>query len=204
VYSRLGKGLEENTMGYVAADIMSKDVFCVDKSADLRDLAKLFLSRKITGAPVVDGRGDLCGVISQTDLLFYQLSRDDELAVPSDFYSSVKVEGRALTTGFQIEDVNTATVEEVMTPVVHSVTPQTSVDAVARMMTRRHIHRVIVREGRKVAGIISALDILRVVGGGGSRRKAVARAATLKKAAKPKKAAAKRPRAAARKRRRAA
>jgi len=182
-------------MAIVAADIMSKDVLCVDKSADLRDLAKLFLSRKITGAPVVDGRGDLCGVISQTDLLFYQLSRDDELVMPSGFYSNVKVEGRALTTGFQIEDVNTATVEEVMTPVVHSVTPQTGVDAVARLMTRRHIHRVIVREGRKVVGIISALDILRVVGGGGVRRKA---------AAKSKRAAAKRARPAARKRRRAA
>jgi CBS domain-containing protein len=192
-------------MAYVAADIMSKDVLCVEKSADLRDLAKLFLAQKITGAPVIDGRGDLCGVISQTDLLFYQLSRDDELAVPSDFYSNVKVEGRALTTGFQIEDVNTATVEEVMTPVVHSVTPQTSVDAVARMMTRRHIHRVIVREGRKAVGIISALDILRVIGGGGaSARKAVAKAPKAKAKPKPRKPAAKRARAIVRKRRRAA
>ena len=191
-------------MAYVASDIMSRDVFCVDKSADLRDLAKLFLAKKITGAPVIDGRGDLCGVTSQTDLLFYQLSRDDELAVPSDFYSNTKVEGRSLTTGFQIEDVNTATVEEVMTPIVHSVTPETSVDTVARLMTRRHIHRVIVREGRKAVGIISALDILRVVGGGGtSRKKAVARVPKAAKA-KPKKAAPKRPRAVAKKRRRAA
>ena len=191
-------------MAYVASDIMSRDVFCVDKSADLRDLAKLFLAKKITGAPVIDGRGDLCGVISQTDLLFYQLSRDDELAVPSDFYSNTKVEGRSLTTGFQIEDVNTATVEEVMTPIVHSVTPETSVDTVARLMTRRHIHLVIVREGRKAVGIISALDILRVVGGGGtSRKKAVARVPKAAKA-KPKKAAPKRPRAVAKKRRRAA
>jgi hypothetical protein len=36
-------------MAYVASDIMSRDVFCVDKSADLRDLAKLFLANKITG-----------------------------------------------------------------------------------------------------------------------------------------------------------
>ena len=168
-------------MAIVAADIMSKDVLCVEKSADLRDLAKLFLSRKITGAPVVDGRGDLCGVISQTDLLFYQLSRDDELVVPSGFYSNVKVEGRALTTGFQIEDVNTATVEEVMTPVVHAVLPTTPVAAIAKLMTQRHIHRVIVRSGMKVAGIISALDVLRVFGGSD-----LSRAAKGKTAGKPK------------------
>jgi signal-transduction protein with cAMP-binding, CBS, and nucleotidyltransferase domain len=35
---------------------------------------------------------------------------------------------------------------------------------VARLMTRKHIHRVIVRKGRSVAGIISALDVLRVHG----------------------------------------
>lgn len=161
-------------MGYVAADIMSKDVICVSKDTDLRDLAKLFLSKGITGAPVLDGRGDLCGVISQTDLLYYQLSRDDELTVPSDFYSSVKVEGRALATGFQIEDVNTATVEEVMTPVVHAVARTTPVESIARMMTRRHIHRVIVRQGKRVAGIISALDLLRVVVDGGATRKKAA------------------------------
>lgn len=157
-------------MGLVAADIMSANVICVSKSADLRDLAKLFLSKGITGAPVVDEQGDLCGVISQTDLLYYQLTRDDELVLPSDFYASVKVDGQPLAAGFQIEDVNTATVEEVMTPVVHSVTATTPVEAIARLMTRRHIHRVIVRQGRKVAGIISAIDLLRVIGSGRVKR----------------------------------
>src|SRR5262245_2928930 len=150
-------------MTYVASDIMSKDVICVQKDTDLRDLGKLFLSRKLTGAPVVDVDGDLCGVISQTDLLYYQLSRDDELIVPSDFYQSARGDGRPLSKGFQIEDVNTATVEEVMTPVVHAVSGTTPVDEIARLMTRRHIHRVIVRDGKKVAGIISALDLLRVI-----------------------------------------
>ena len=151
--------------GYVAADIMTKDVICVMKDADLRDLAKLFLANGITGAPVIDRDGDICGVVSQTDLLYYQLTRDDELVMPSDFYQSARVEGRPVAKGFQIEDVNTATVEEVMTPVVHAVVAATPVWAIAKMMTQRHIHRVIVREGMKVAGIISALDVLRVFGG---------------------------------------
>ena len=152
-------------MGTVAADIMSKDVICISKDTDLRDLAKMFLAKGITGAPVLDARGDVVGVVSQTDLLYYQLTRDDELVVPTDFYANVKVEGRTLAKGFQIEDVNTATVEEVMTPVVHAVSANASIESVARLMTRRHIHRVIVRHGRKVVGIISALDLLRVIAG---------------------------------------
>ena len=150
---------------YTAADIMTKHVICVTKDADLRDLGKLFLAKGITGAPVIDGDGDICGVISQTDLLYYQLTRDDELVMPSDFYQSARVEGRPIAKGFQIEDVNTATVEEVMTPVVHAVLASTPVAAIAKLMTQRHIHRVIVRREMKVVGIISALDVLRVFGG---------------------------------------
>lgn len=168
---------------YVAADIMTKNVICVTKDADLRDLGKLFLAKGITGAPVIDRDGDICGVISQTDLLFYQLSRDDELVLPSDFYQSARVEGRPLAKGFQIEDVNTATVEEVMTPVVHSVLPTTPVIEIAKLMAKRHIHRVIVRREMKVAGIISALDVLRAFGGNNERNVA----------AKPKRLAATKP-----------
>lgn len=176
-------------MGYVAADIMSKDVICVLKDADLRDLGKLFLAKGITGAPVIDRTGDLCGVISQTDLLYYQLTRDDELVMPSDFYQSARVDGRPLARGFQIEDVNTATVEEVMTPVVHAVVESTPIDAIARLMTRRHIHRVIVRHGRKVAGIISALDVLRVIGGPGAAKSATSRKPVTKAKSKAKRSA---------------
>ena len=146
----------------LAREIMQPDVVSVPTTMDLRDLAKLFLEKGITGAPVVDKHGELTGVISQTDLVYYSLTRGDELVFDSAFYHSARVEGRHVPSGFQFEDFNSASVSDVMTPVVHSVTEACSVESVARMMTREHIHRVIVRRGRKVAGIISALDVLRV------------------------------------------
>jgi CBS domain-containing protein len=127
----------------------------------LRDLARLFLERGITGAPVVDEEDNLAGVISQTDLIYYSLTRSDQLVLDSDFYQTARMEGQHVPTGFQIEDCNTGIVADMMTPVVHSVTERASVDSVARMMTRKHIHRVIVRKGQKVTGIISALDVLK-------------------------------------------
>ncbi len=152
-------------MKYIARDIMSRDVICVPRDMDLRDLAKLFLEKGITGAPVLDEEGNLVGVISETDLLYYQLSRGDELVLQSDFYQTVKVEGRYLPSGFQVEDVNTGRVADVMTPVVHSVVETAEIQAIVQLMSRKHIHRVIVRSGRKVSGIISALDILRLYRG---------------------------------------
>ena len=157
-------------MALLARDIMNAKVISVPTSMDLRDLAKLFLDQGISGAPVVDRNGDLAGVISQTDLIFYSLQRDDELQRESHFYESARVEGRPIPRGFQIEDCNTGCVADVMTPLVHAVTEQTTVDSVARLMTKKHIHRVIVRRGRKIAGIISALDVLKVQDDGAKAR----------------------------------
>jgi CBS domain-containing protein len=148
-------------MGYLARDIMNPKVIAVSTSMDLRDLARLFLEKGITGAPVIDEQGNLAGVISQTDLIHYSLTRPDHLVLESDFYQTARMEGRHVPTGFQIVDTNSGCVADMMTPVVHSVSERASVEAVARMMTRKHIHRVIVRRGRKVAGIISAIDVLR-------------------------------------------
>ena len=164
-----------------ARDVMNPKVISVRRDMDLYDLAKMFLQEGISGAPVVDRNGNLVGVISQTDLVYYNLTRGDELVDISHFYQHARVEGRHLPGGFQIEDTNTGRVADLMTPVVHAVTEQASLRTVSRLMTRKHIHRVIVRRGRKPIGVISALDILRAFEKDVARNGAPARRATPKK-----------------------
>jgi CBS domain-containing protein len=166
-------------MSVLAREIMNPEVISVPTTMDLRDLAKLFLEKGITGAPVVDEDGHLAGVISQTDLVYYNLTRGDELVFDSDFYQSVRVEGSHVPRGFQFEDFNTGCVADVMTPVVHSVTERATVTSVARVMMRNRVHRVIVRRGQAVAGIISAIDVLRACCGApkAARRSGSTRAA---------------------------
>jgi len=50
------------------ADIMTRDVVTVHQDWTVEETADLMLARKISGAPVVDDQGQLCGVITQTDL----------------------------------------------------------------------------------------------------------------------------------------
>jgi CBS domain-containing protein len=176
-------------MTTLARDIMNRDVISVPTTMDLRELAKLFLEKGITGAPVIDADGDLAGVVSQTDLIYYGLTRDDELVFDSMFYHTARMEGRHVPVGFQIEDTNSGVVGDVMTPLVHSVTERASLDSVARIMTRKRIHRVIVRRGRRVAGIISALDLLQAHVNGetastSARSRAGARKPSIRRAAK--------------------
>ncbi len=49
-------------------EIMTKKVFTVPPSADVRDAAKLLLKHKIGGLPVVRGE-TLVGIITETDIL---------------------------------------------------------------------------------------------------------------------------------------
>jgi CBS domain-containing protein len=148
-------------MQQTAGDVMQTNVISVPMTMDLRELAKLFLDKGITGAPVVDGEGRLQGVISQTDLVYYNLTRGDELVMDSHFYQNARVEGSHLPRGYQFEDANSGSVEDVMTPVVHSVQEHATCEEVAELMTSVHIHRVLVLRDEEVVGIISALDLLR-------------------------------------------
>lgn len=148
-------------MDLTARDIMNTGVVSVPRDMDLKDLAKLFLREGFTGAPVVDRAGELVGVISQTDLVYYNLTRGDELVDESHFYQAARVEGHHIPSGYHIEDFNTAQVGDIMTPVVHAVTERAGLKTIARIMTRNHIHRVIVRRGKSAVGIISALDLLK-------------------------------------------
>ena len=61
-------------------------------------------------------------------------------------------------------DIKTASVEEVMSPVVHCICPNQSIALAAARMIDRKIHRlVVVDEAGKVLGIVSAIDVLRAV-----------------------------------------
>jgi CBS domain-containing protein len=149
---------------------MTRSVLCVYADMDLRELQKLFLDRRITGAPVLGRDGTIMGVVSQTDLMRYGSSREEELVLEPEFYQSARLEGQHLPKGFQFVDATSGTVSDVLTPVVHSVKEKTPVADIARLMRSKRVHRVIVERDRRVVGIISALDLVAVLSSGAVRR----------------------------------
>jgi CBS domain-containing protein len=153
----------------LARDVMTRDVVCVRSATNLRELEKIFLEKRISGAPVVDEGGRLVGVISQTDLVYYHLTRGDRPFHGSDFYRSAQIERAFEGAGYQIEDYDIGLVGEVMTPVVHTASPETPVIDLARLMAEKRVHRMIVIEGEKVVGLVSAMDLLQVIAGAPAR-----------------------------------
>src|SRR5262249_27807678 len=52
-----------------AADVMTPDVVRIPEGMPLRGAGRLLLQERISGAPVVDARGNCVGVLSALDLL---------------------------------------------------------------------------------------------------------------------------------------
>lgn len=147
-------------------DVMNPDIMTVADDMTTDELARYLTEHEISGAPVVDGQGHLIGVVSMTDI-------GRQMAEPSEFSSSARSEFYRDTPDYlSLEDLAQRFVEEravavrdVMTPVVHQVAASAPVSQAAKMMIQHHIHRLVVTEGREPVGIITSMDLLRVVAG---------------------------------------
>jgi CBS domain-containing protein len=154
-----------NVKTAVAADIMTSPVHVLDGRMDVREAVNAFEQHGISGAPVVDAEGRLVGVLSQTDVMHWYLSREDELVVETDFWHRPQLDQAPIPKGFALVDTNVPRVEELMTPVVVAATADTPVSELARTMVERKVHRIIVTHHvDEVAGIVSAVDLLRFLG----------------------------------------
>jgi CBS domain-containing protein len=63
----------------------------------------------------------------------------------------------------RIRTESVTTVCDIMTPMLFAVDEETVVREVADTMVRGHIHRVLVTRDKKVTGIVTALDMLKIV-----------------------------------------
>ncbi len=65
---------------------------------------------------------------------------------------------------FRVERENLL-VRDVMTPEVFSVSQETSLPEMAAVMSENRLHRLFVTHGNRLVGIVSTLDILKVLAG---------------------------------------
>ena len=142
-----------------AEDIMTTDVVCLNESLDLHECEKILLDRGISGAPVVDEKGRLLGVLSKTDIVNHH-------------YCSGEAEGGgddALTTesaaGCHVFEYSSPKAGALMTPVPCIASVHTSLVDLAALMVDHELHRVVICHNRKVVGIVSSFDIMRAVAG---------------------------------------
>ena len=143
-------------------DVMNPDIMTVADDMTTDELVRYLAEREISGAPVVDSQGHLIGVVSMSDIGRH-LAEPSDLAPSrlSKFYSDNADEVTLEDRGQRY--VEAVAVRDVMTPAIHQVPVTASVAEAARIMIEHHIHRLVVTQGKEPVGIITSMDLLRVV-----------------------------------------
>lgn len=149
-------------------DIMTTNVLSVSDEWSPETLSQFFFDNQVSGAPVVNKSGTLVGVVSLTDLARNNTapSTDSRESTVHDYYHDTKTiygisqEDLEL---LHIEAETMTTVKDLMTSVVFSVSPDTSIQKAAETMLKGRIHRLLVTENKKLTGIVTTMDMLKVI-----------------------------------------
>jgi len=144
-----------------ARDIMSKPVVSVHPDTPLREIARLMLDKGITAVPVVDDNGVPIGIVSEGDLI-----RPERPAREAWRQSWLEVfaEGEPLAPELLnwLHSENHSAHAVMSAPVI-TVSEDTELDEIARVLVTHRIKRVPVVRDDRVTGIIARGDLLRVL-----------------------------------------
>jgi len=142
---------------------MQRVVVSCSPEQSLGELSELLSLHQISGAPVVDEQGHLLGVVSQTDMAAYLGGLyTEEIRGGAGYYQGLM--GRISSADPGVRGLlETKTVQELLTPHVCCVSPTASLDEVLDTMLHEHVHRLLVVDQGRLVGVVSTLDVLRVL-----------------------------------------
>jgi CBS domain-containing protein len=144
-----------------AKDIMTTEVITISPEEEVVKAAKLLLENHINGMPVVDQEGRLAGVICQSDLIVQQ----KELPLPSIF---TLLDGIIPLTSLknlesEVRKIAATTVAQAMTCYPITVSPESSLEEIAKLMVSKKIHTLPVVDQGKLVGVVGKEDVLRTL-----------------------------------------
>ncbi len=144
-----------------AIDIMTPDPVTLSPETDIRSAVALLIEKKINGAPVVNAKGKLVGVLCQSDLV----AQHKQVTMPSLFSMLDGFIALSSREDFEreIRKIAASTVADAMTPHAKSVSPHTPIDEIATVMVNEKLYTLPVVDGGKLVGVVGKEDILRTL-----------------------------------------
>lgn len=138
-------------------DVMTKKPVTVKSGSTLEQAAKVLVKHNISGAPVVNGKGKMVGIISEKDLFkaIYP-NLHDIIRHVSLWVDRKKISQR-------VAEKKDIPVDKLMTKEVISVKPDTPIIKTGSIMLVNRIHRVPVVDKGKLVGIVCRQDIFRTM-----------------------------------------
>lgn len=149
-------------------EIMSTDVETLSPDLPVSDLEDRLISHRVGGFPVVD-EGKLVGMVTRSDLvrvLDLEHTIDAQLGEAVGAVAEAdSATGRGARIGARLEAM---TVADVMIRRVVFVSPTDGVAEAARTMVEKRVHRLPVVDAGRLVGIVTSLDVARLVAEGRS------------------------------------
>lgn len=144
-----------------AGEVMTTNVIAVGSDEPVRNIARLLLQNRISAVPVVDSDGVPIGMVSEGDLI--GRGEKDRLA-RSDWWLALITGQQKLDDTFQSRlEATDRTARDVMAAPLVTVTEETDLGEIARLLAIHHIKRLpVLRDGR-IVGIVSRADLLRAL-----------------------------------------
>lgn len=140
-------------------DVMSRNPITVPAEAGLAEAVRLMFDHRVSGLPVVDAKAGLVGILTEGDLL-----RRGEIGTAagqrSRWLDLLMRPGRLASDYVR---THTRRVGEIMSRDVVSVTEDTPLTEIVRLMERHRIKRVPVLRDGALIGIVSRADLLRAL-----------------------------------------
>ena len=134
------------------SEVMTKPVVTVAARTPLKDVARLLVSRRISGVPVVDEDGSVLGVVSEADILAKERSRGGTRSLLDHL-----LEPTGADTKHDARDAADA-----MTSPAVVIRPDRPVAEAAALMLDRSVNRLpVVEKHGKLLGIVTRADLVR-------------------------------------------
>ncbi|NEO85311.1 MAG: CBS domain-containing protein [Spirulina sp. SIO3F2] len=151
-------------MSRTVADFMSSPPLTVNPETPLSEALQLLAQQKITGLPVVDGQGQLVGVISDTDLMWQETGADPPPYIV--FLDSVIFLQNPARYEHELHKAIGQTVGEVMSSIKVTTQPEQSLHEAAKLMHKERVRRLpVVNANHDLVGILTHSDIIRAMAG---------------------------------------
>jgi len=141
------------------ADVMTREVITVTPETPLRELASILSDKNINGVPVVDDKGNVLGVVCESDLV----NQNRPLHIPTVFVILDSVIPLESPWHLQKEfkRIAATTVGDIYTRPAVCVGPDTDLSEIAQIMSKRKLYTLPVCEGGKLVGVIGKADVIR-------------------------------------------
>jgi CBS domain-containing protein len=136
-----------------AEEIMTFPVHTVKPTDPLGKVIALLCRHRISGVPVVNGAGQLVGLISERDILEAMYPNQPEL----------RQSRRHVGLGGGVREIGSIKAQEIMVRDVVTATPDTDVLRLASMMAAMKIRRIPIVDGKRLVGIVSQGDVYRAI-----------------------------------------